>query len=327
MGKIFSRLILGIPLAFIMVSCATNAPLTFTRLPPVQKSGDDAWNTTLRSIFSYYPTIVVANKTTGEIRTAPIVVSKCWAGLLYGGNVPCEMERLAATVSSLSPFKASIAVERHKATAMSNYRTWYIAGNNSTKEKWVYDRLVSDLNTPLPATAGTNRGKGDRLTMPSYSVSLKDCDGWKVEREDSIFEKLQLTRTDAPVEYNILVLKNRLVDEERQKWHADKIAEEYIEAELTSMKELGQKPGIYRLSGVVKRTEVIGSKKFFVLDYETRNKAGIQIGSMYVFLPDLTLKTHFFVAHYSEFGPDGAQVKHTYRNDFLVMLESLSIPD
>ena len=327
MGKIFSHLVIGIPLVLIMVSCATNAPLTFTQLPPVQKSGDDAWNTMLHSISSYYPTIVVANRTTGEIRTAPIVISKCWAGLLYGGNVPCEMERLAVTVSSLSPFKASIAVERHKATAMSNYRTWYIAGNNSAKERWVYDRLVSDLNTPFPSTAGANNAKDTRLSMPSYSVSFNDCGGWKVDRGDTILEKLQLTRTDASVEYKILVLKNSLLDEERQKWDADRIAEDYIEAELTSMKELGQKPGIYRLSGVVKRTEFIGSKKFFVLDYETKNKAGIQISSMYVFLPGSTPKKHFFVAHYSEFAPDGTQVRHAYRHVFLTMLQSLSMSE
>jgi hypothetical protein len=133
-------------LVYIVTGCATVEQKTsLRRLPAVTVEGEKAWNILLDTIKNYYPGIEYANKDTGEVRSIGIVIDTCWAGLANGGFVPCKLERLIAHVSSFNPFNAEIAIQQHKGTVLSNYKDFNEDGNNTEKEKEIYEVLVKNL--------------------------------------------------------------------------------------------------------------------------------------------------------------------------------------
>lgn len=142
-----SAIISILAIVAMLAGCAAHEKrASFLELPPTSLAGDTAWNIVVDSAKEYYPQIELADKKAGVIKSAIHVTDTCWAGILYGGSVPCKAERFIARVWSLNPFKADIAVQRHKATTMSNYRDWIEDGNNSEKEKTIYENIVQQIS-------------------------------------------------------------------------------------------------------------------------------------------------------------------------------------
>ena len=137
--------VMVISLFLIFYGCAHSQVTVYRPLPPVTVDGERAWNILIETIKTFYKGVEYENKEAGEIRSFVLITDKCWAGLLYGGYVPCKTERLVAHVSSLSPFKVEIAVQQHKGTPMTNYIKWIEAGNNFARESEIYDILIKKL--------------------------------------------------------------------------------------------------------------------------------------------------------------------------------------
>ncbi len=141
-------LIFSMMVIVVLTGCAvTGKRAEFHSLPSTSIDGDLAWNIVIESARQYYPQIELEDKKAGIIKSTVQTTDTCWAGLAFGGFVPCKTERFVARVWSLAPFKADIAVQRHKATTMSNYRTWIEDGNNSEREKVIYENIAEKLSS------------------------------------------------------------------------------------------------------------------------------------------------------------------------------------
>lgn len=324
MNKFISYFLYLFILIFLTSCAAKNIPATFTQLPSVKASGDDAWEILLDTVSYYYPGIETADIATGEIRSIGIITDKCWAGILYGCFVPCKAEKFVAWVTSLSPFSVNIAVEKHKASSMSHYRSWYAAGNDVEKEKKIYQHLISNLNTTFKKPVVINNGKSLLVDMPTYSFTVEEFEGWEVKQRDPKLEKTCLTKTHNKVDYEIMIMKNLILDDNKQKENTSKLATEYIELELNNMREFGEGLNLYKLSDVIIRNEIIGKKKYFILDYKAKKYSSIQNNSMYLYFPHSDRNKYFIIVHYLELAPEEAKISDNYRENLKNILKSLS---
>ena len=132
---------------FILNSCTIKEQKAKFLPLPATEHGVKAWDIIINVAIEHYKGVEYTDKKEGIIKSLPKITDTCWAGLLYGGFVPCESERFIARVWTLSPFKADIAVQRHKATSVSSYQEWIEDGNNLGKEKELYEELVSKLSS------------------------------------------------------------------------------------------------------------------------------------------------------------------------------------
>lgn len=306
---------IGIFIILFLTSCSVkHTPTTFTQLPSVTIHGDEAWDILLDTVSNYYPGIEIANKETGHIRSIGTITDTCWAGVLHGGMVPCEVERFVAKVVQFSPFEVNIAIEKRKATTMSNYRQWYAAGNDIRKEQVIYNHLIRNLNAKFKPPVEKNNSKNIIIEMPSYSFTVEKHSGWDVKRGDARFEKIIITKKESSIEYKIVLMKNLVIDKKLQYKSSSYLADEYRNVELKNMEELGVKQGIYQLENIIKKRELIGNKEFYMLGYDQTSSVGMQHNNMYLYFPPSKKTEFFIIAHYSEFAPTGSEVRKSCKS-------------
>jgi hypothetical protein len=126
-------------------ACATTPPptdLTWKTIPEVSTPEDQAWNILVDTVSHYFTDFEVNDSRAGYLKSAWKTTDRCQAGLLFGGMVPCKRIRVIAKIQGRTPFRITMAVERQKASALTNYKTWSAAGNDEEMEKEIMDHLV-----------------------------------------------------------------------------------------------------------------------------------------------------------------------------------------
>ena len=90
------------------------------------------------------------------------------------------------------------------------------------------------------------------------------------------------------------------------------------------MREFGEGLNLYKLSDVIIRNEIIGKKKYFILDYKAKKYSSIQNNSMYLYFPHSDRNKYFIIVHYLELAPEEAKISDNYRENLKNILKSLS---
>jgi len=112
------------------------------------KVPEEKWWLIKETVSKYFPELQVEDREKGELITKWKVTDKCWAGLLYGGFVPCKKERAIVKVKSLNPFEIVVKVEIKKASGWSNYKRWEFKGYDADLEI----RIINELHNKMLLT-------------------------------------------------------------------------------------------------------------------------------------------------------------------------------
>ena len=141
------RLIILIPLLFVFTSCAT-VPTTGTSWktsPVINAPYEKGWSTMV-SVISDFSELETLEPQSGYLKSNWKTTDTCWAGIAYGGSIPCKKERIIAKIESRNPFvvKINVEVETKDMTATWFYLDkWVSNGSNVQMENRLMDAFLS----------------------------------------------------------------------------------------------------------------------------------------------------------------------------------------
>lgn len=116
-------------------SCAkTLHEATWKTLPELNVPYDQAWNVIVNTMAKDFE-LEVIDKQSGYIKSGWKTIDTCWAGLFYGGWVPCTRVKAIVRVEERTPLKIKVKVEKERANPWTNYQTWTKEGNDENLEK------------------------------------------------------------------------------------------------------------------------------------------------------------------------------------------------
>ena len=195
--KTYLSIIIHCSLLFLLTACGLKpVPATYMSISDVAKQGDEAWNILVETANQYYPSLATVDKNKGTVRSVGVITDKCWVGIVYGGMVPCEMERLVLEVKSFSPFQVDLAVKRIKGDRSTKYQTWLEAGNVPQIQTKISEKLFENLNSSFRKPVTKNNGKEIVIEMPSYSISSNMFEDWIITQINPKLEKTIISKGD-----------------------------------------------------------------------------------------------------------------------------------
>lgn len=138
-----------ISLLFFITSCAT-VPVTQTSWktsPAINTAYEKGWST-LVSVVSDFSELETLEPQSGYLKSNWKTTDTCWAGIAYGGSVPCKKERVIAKIESRNPFvvKINVEVETKDMTATWFYvDKWVSNGSNVQIENKIMEAFLSRI--------------------------------------------------------------------------------------------------------------------------------------------------------------------------------------
>lgn len=114
------------------------------QLPEINIPKEIGWKILTNEMLQHFSGFESVDADRGTLKTHSKILDKCWAGILDGGNVPCET---IYVVEKREPFSASIAIVKQKANPWNNYRTWTVVGNDNELEGIINRNIVHKLQT------------------------------------------------------------------------------------------------------------------------------------------------------------------------------------
>lgn len=165
---------------FTISGCAAVRPvnITWKTIPKIRIHEGRNWDVLTDMISHHFSTLEVNDRSSGYLKSSWKITDTCWAGIVFGGMVPCERKRVIIKYQE-TPYKAIIAVEQQKSDPWSNYRTWIVAGNDEKMEKEIIDQMVLMFASKDEIIPANNQEKNLSLGINKSSTIIPSRLGYK----------------------------------------------------------------------------------------------------------------------------------------------------
>jgi len=180
--------------------------------------------------------------------------------------------------------------------------------------------LVGCVSSGVVITKNNNQ-----IDMPHYSILAVPDTGWGLTVEDKSHSTIYLKKSAGSAEYQMRIGINWLSSESTKSWTAKQVADDYRNGELSDMQARGVMTSMMELENVVMGEEIVGNKKFYIMNYDIIRDGVRQNSSLYLYFPKEINIGVFIVAIYIESSTGKESLYKSNKPEFIRVLESLQV--
>lgn len=130
-------------LAMGLFACAMHQEARWKTVPEADIPYEKAWLIVVSSISEQFSDLETIDGQSGYLRSAWKVTDTCWAGIAFGGFIPCKQTRVVVRVEERNPFKVKIKIEKQEMNIITGI--WSLKGNDEIMEKEIMEGLSGRL--------------------------------------------------------------------------------------------------------------------------------------------------------------------------------------